>query len=327
MEQKLSRLYDLYLSRSDLRPSSIRFKRRALKYFIDYFGDLPVSQVDSATAEDYRTMLAKGRSKSAANGYLANFKPFWEWLRRHGYIIDNPFFGLRLYRITKGRKETFTANELSRLLKVSSQLWRVRIVQGLLGMRRGEMLNVCKADIKINACHPHVLICPKVKTKKTWPWEVKDHAVRFVALPEKMYFNDIVVRVHDDIRERMNSIDWPYLNLEERYYRKLLDWQENGKPPESKKSFEEDCQDPTGNFQRMFRTLQKRAGIQQLRRYHELRAAFATAVIDKSGLDRAADAMGHSNVQTTRMYNRKSEMSLVQEMGQIVEKCYQTIVP
>jgi site-specific recombinase XerD len=77
----------------------------------------------------------------------------------------------------------------------------------------------------------------------------------------------------------------------------------------------------------MFRSLQKRAGINPTKRYHELRAAFATKMIEGYGLNRAADALGHSNVQTTRKYNRKSEMSLVADMGNIAEKCYQSNVP
>jgi len=321
MNQTVSELFELYLSRSDLRPNSIRFKRRALRYFIEGFGDIPVGRVNSAIAEDYRTLLAVGRSKRAANGYLANFKPFWEWLLRHNRIESNPFYGLRLFRITKTKRQTFGANELSRMLKVSSQVWRVRICFGLLGMRRGEMLNVCKRDINLSARHPHILLSPKKATRDTWPWDLKDYAIRYVALPERMYFDDIVIRLHDDIGELMRQ-PWPYICIKEKYHKKLIGWQKENKP-----EFDKYTDDPTGNFQRMFRALQKRAGIRQLKRYHELRAAFATKMIKNCGLDLAADALGHSNVNTTRMYNRKSEMSLVQDMGELVERCYQTIVP
>lgn len=325
MKQSVGELFDLYLSRSDLRPSSKRFKRRALGYFVKWFGDISVGRITPAIAEDYRTMLAAGRSKSSANGYLANFKPFFEWLFRHGRIPNNPFYGLRLYRITQEKRITFTANELSRMLKVADQIWRVRICFGLLGMRRGEMLNVIRSDIKMSCEHPHILLCPKKRSSDTWPWELKDHAVRYVALPERMYFDDIIVRLHVDVKELMRQ-PWPYICLEDRYFLKLHQWQKDGKP-KGATPFEEDCLDPTGNFQRMFRALQKRAGVSPTKRYHELRAAFATKMIDGYGLDRAAEALGHSNVQTTRMYNRKSEMSLVVDMGNIVEKCYQTIVP
>jgi integrase len=210
-------------------------------------------------------------------------------------------------------------------MKVADQIWRVRIAFGLLGMRRGEMLNVCRSDINLSSCHPHILLCPKKRSKDTWPWELKDHAARYVALPEKMFFNDIVVRLHDDIKSLMDNY-WPYICLEQRYFLKLIKWQRDGKP-EGSNPFEKDVLDPTGNFQRMFRSLQKRAGINPTKRYHELRAAFATKMIEGYGLNRAADALGHSNVQTTRKYNRKSEMSLVADMGNIAEKCYQSNVP
>lgn len=317
----VSKLFELYLSRSDLRPSSVRFKKTALKYFLEWFGDLPVGEVTPAIAEDYRRMLAVGRSKVSANGYFSNFRPFFKWLFGHGRIPNNPFYGLRLYRITKQKRQTFTSIELSRMLKVADQIWRVRICKGLLGMRRGEMLNVQVCDINLSSPHPHILLCPKKTSRDSWPWQIKDHAIRYVAVPEKMYFDDIVVRLHDDIKGRIEKINWPYLNIEERYYRKLIEWQKEGTLTD------EHCADPTGNFQRMFRALQKRAGISPTKRFHELRAAFATAMIDGYGLDRAANALGHSNVQTTRQYDRKSEMSLVADMERIAEKCYQTIVP
>ena len=190
---------------------------------------------------------------------------------------------------------------------------------GLLGMRRGEVLNVTDCDIKLSN-PPHILLQPKKATKDTWPFDLKDHATRYVALPEKMYFDDVVVSLHKDVQELMRQ-PWPYITVEERYYKKLIQWQRDNRP-----GFEEDCLDPTGNFQRMFRALQKQAGVTPTKRFHELRAAFATKMIDGYGLDQAAKALGHSNVQTTRMYNRKSEMSLVQDMGKIAEKCYQTIV-
>jgi len=317
----VSKLYELYLSRTELRPSSVRFKSRALKYFLEWFGDMPVGGCNLAIAEDYKTLLAKGRSKRSANGYLANFKPFWNWLFRHGRISSNPFYGIRLYRITELRRETFKSGELSRMLKIASRLWRLRICQGLLGMRRGEMLNAQVCDINLSSPHPHILLCPKKETENTWSWELKDHAVRYVALPERMYFDDIVIRLHKDIEGRMEEIYWPYLNIEKKYYEILMHWHQD------KILTDEHTADPTGNFQRMFRAIQKRAGIYPTRRFHELRAAFITKMIEYSDLSRAADAAGHSSVQTTKCYHRFSEMSLVEDMGKIAEKCYQTIVP
>ena len=120
----LAGMFELYLERSDLRPASVRFKRRAFRYFVEWFGDMPPADVTIAIAEDYRTRLAKGRSKRAANGYLANLKPFFKWLARHGQITQNPFSLIAPYRIAESKRATFKAAELSRLLQAASRLWR-----------------------------------------------------------------------------------------------------------------------------------------------------------------------------------------------------------
>ncbi|MHC4346340.1 MAG: hypothetical protein ACYSUP_16825, partial [Planctomycetota bacterium] len=136
----LASCFELYLERSDLRPNSIRFKRLALKHFLKWFGDMPVGEVTLEMAEDYKVMLAKnGRKKRTANGLLANWIPFWKWLRRHNAITSNPFQSIRPYRTTAYRHTPFSVRELSWMARVACRLWRVRICLGLLGMRRGEV--------------------------------------------------------------------------------------------------------------------------------------------------------------------------------------------
>lgn len=308
MEQSIASMYELYLARSDLRPASLRFKRQALAHFLKWFGDVPVGSVTPAIAEDYRTLLAKGRSRRTANGYLANFKPFWNWLRRHGRIAASPFDAVGAFKITEQQRSTFTAAELGRLLRVSDTLWRVRILLGLLGCRRGEMLNIVDSEVHLADDVPHVLLAPKTPGVDRWGWELKDHAIRYVALPPVMEFDGVAVDLHAAVRELLATATHPYLLLEQRYYRRHV-----GKAWVA---------DPTGNFQRMFRSVQRRAGIAEPRRYHELRAAFATAMISAVGLSRAADALGHSTTQLTRKYDRKSGMSLLADVGLVARKCY-----
>lgn len=319
MEQTLSRWFELYISRSDLRPASVRFKRRAHEYFRTWFGDPIPSEVTLATAEDYRVMLAKGRSKSSANGYLRVYKPFWVWLFRHGQIQQNPFEGLRLYRTTESRQKTFTANELGRMVKLASRLWRVRICLGLLGLRRGECMNLVVRDLNWSARESYILLSPKSKTSNTWPWQPKNHQIRMVALPEIMCFDGVVVELHKDIMRLIEDLkDSPYICLEEKYHTKLIHWQREGKLEDTHTG------DPTGNFQRAFRLLQRNANVSPLKRYHELRAAFATKMISLNGLERAADALGHSSVEITRRYDRRTMKSLVRDIGKMTEYCYQS---
>jgi integrase len=320
MEQSVASMFDLYLARSDLRPASVRFKQQAMKYFIGWFGDMPVGKVTTAIAEDYRSLLVtkpmpngnggRGLSKRAANGYLANLKPFFSWLRRHGRIDSNPFDGVKAYKLADSRKETFTPSELGRLLRVADDLWRIRICLGLLGCRRGEMLAIVAGDVRLDDPGPHVLLSEKKAGNRTYAWAVKNHAIRYIALPAVMQFDSGPVELHRLLRERIATLpaDQPYVCLDDKYARKCA-----GK---------DDVFDPTGNFQRMFRALQRRAGIQSTRRYHELRAAFATAMIDAYGIGRAAKSLGHASIQTTAGYDRKTQMSLVADMSLITAKCY-----
>jgi integrase len=323
MDESVARLHGLYLARADLRPTSVRFKQQALSYFVQWFGDIPVEQVTQTMAEDYKMLLAKGRSKVSANGYLSNFKPFWGWLFRHRMIEQNPFDGMQLFRLTPVRRETFNSQELGRIVKVASRLWRVRVCLGLLGCRRAEMLNVLVRDINLSSPHPHILLSPKTASKNTWPWGLKDHTVRYIALPERMRFEGATVELHKDIVRLMEHLkdDQPYLCIEKRYFTKLIRWQKEGT------QLELHVLDPTGNFQRMFRGLQKQANVNPTRRYHELRAAFISKMIREYDLSRAAEAAGHSNVQTTRHYDRYSVMSLVADMGRVAENCYKSTVP
>jgi len=325
MQQSVTSLFELYLARSDLRPASVRFKRQALRYFVEWFGDDPVGAITPAIAEDYRALLVaakaapgkqggRGLSKSAANGYLANFKPFWLWCQKHGRVQVNPFQEVPLFKLTKQPRETFTAQELGRIIRVADDLWKMRVCLGLLGDRRGEMLATVVSDVHLDDPKPHILLSEKKATATTYAWGIKDHAIRYVALPAVMEFDGVAVELHRLIRERIASLppNQPYVFLEDEYARKCA-----GK---------EDIADPTGNFQRTFRAVQKRAQVGKPKRFHELRAAFATAVIQHSGISVAADALGHSSIQTTRGYNRATPMSLVADLSLMAQKCYKSNV-
>jgi hypothetical protein len=192
-----------------------------MNYFLEWFGDMPVGRVTPAIAEDYRSLLAKGRSRRSANTYLGNFKPFFTWLFRHGRINGNPFDGIGLYRVTILPKETFSPDELSRLMQVSNRLERTQNCLGLLGMRRGEMLNLRRENIKLTAPKAHILLCPNKPDDKGWEWKIKDHAVRYVALPESMAFPDCVVNLHADLKVLIRQ-SWPYVCLDAESYKAIV---------------------------------------------------------------------------------------------------------
>ncbi len=326
VEQPVSTLFKLYLERSDLRPASIEFKQRACALFIEWFGDLPVGGVLPATAQSYRAMLSKtgrspqGRSQTSVRGYLDNFRPFWKWLRDNRYIDADPFQGIEV-KVDEGQpKEPFTATEIGLMMLIAKPLERLQICLGLLGCRRGEMFNTQLRDIHLDDKRPYIELVGKRASDKTWPWGTKSHHRGMIALPETMQFETITVNLHDLIRKQMLRLSMEpqgYLCVPTKYAVQLLELQAH------RQLTWERIKDPTGNFSRHFRMLQKRAGIRQPKRFHELRAFFITVMFDANvSPARIAKSVRHANIKTTMGYDRKSERSLVEDVAQIAARAY-----
>jgi integrase len=319
MEQSVNEFHELYLSRSKLRPASVDIKRRACKYFVEWFGDIAVGKVTSILAEDYRTMLDRNLGGAVSvNGYLNNFRPFWSWLFRHGYISANPFASIEPLPIEEPpQRETFSPDELSRLLRVSDGLWTIRICLGLLGARRGEMLAVQVHDIHIDEDPPHILLAYKAASGRTLPWAAKGRRRRLIGLPDRMGFPGLIIPLRELILQRMEGrAPDDYLCLDSRRHERLLTKQQSGSLTHC------DLRDLAGNFPRSFVSLQRAAGLRKPKRFHELRAAFTTAMIDELGLSRAADLVSHTSVEQTRKYDRKSKLELVAQAVRIAATTY-----
>lgn len=321
MEQSIQKLHELYLKRSDLQPASIRFKNKSLGYFLGWFGDRAVQDVTPAIAEDYRVLLSKGRKKVSANGYLANFKPFWQWLLRHNYIKYDPFESLKPFKVTETEKETFSSQELGRMIMLCDRLWRVRICLGLMGCRRGEVMNLTVREIHMEPGRDsYIHLCQKEESENTWHWQLKNHKVRMVALPERMCFDGVIVNLHTDIIRLIEELEngQPYLCLEKKYYDRMIKRQRENTIEDWRSV------DQTGNYQRSFNNIQRRAAVKPTRRFHELRAAFITKMITLHGIDIAADSAGHKTVETTRKYDRRKMQSLIADIGTKAEFFYKT---
>jgi integrase len=319
MQQDITSLYELYLSRSDLRPLSVEFKRRALELFVAEFGNIPIGNVTSAIAEDFRTVLAKGRSRVTVNGYLSNFKPFFRWCQRRGRISEDPFLNVKSYKVSERNLHKFESHELARLVKVSETPLRLaRVGLGLVGCRRGEMFNIRKEDIHLDDPNPHVLLTAKEDRGDGWEWIAKTHRLRYIALPEGMECGGEMLRFHDAIRECL-KVAQPYPFIEPKYYRRMM------RLKAANELSPHDIADPTGNFQRSFISLQRAAGIKPPKRYHDLRRTFGTAAVALHGLAKATIALGNATAEVTRRhYDVQSPIAVVAEISRMVQKCFNT---
>jgi integrase len=320
IEQPVSAMFTLYLERSNLRPASVDFKERACKFFIRWFGDPPVGRVLPATAQSYRAMLGKGRKQTTVQGYLSVFKPFWRWMRANDYIHSDPFAFVSIRVDEQQRREGFSHTDLSLMMMVANPMQRLQICLGLLGCRKGEMFNMQVRDVRLDHPKPHIILTAKDASKKTWPWGTKNHKTGLIAIPPVMRFESMDFDLAEAIRERMAELRQEpegYLCIPQRYVDRLLGLQAQGLLRWAQ------IKDPMGNFSRSFRELQKRAGMKEPNRFHELRAAFITAMIDANvPLARIAKAARHARIQQTMKYDRKTDLSIVSDVSQVMENAF-----
>lgn len=316
MAQSVASAFFTYLKRSDLSDSTVEIKQRALKFFTQWFGDLTVDQLSPAIAEEYRTLLGKGRAAGGANTYLRVWKPFSKWLWTHGMIPSDPFHGVRELREAKVKKVTFDADELARMVRVSDVRWRVLVGLGLCGLRRGEALNLVVRDI-IFSDH-YILLASKPESDQTWRWTIKNHTQRFVPLPETIDLPGVSINLHGDLITLIDQLDQtqPYVCLKAATYKHNLDLIRTGRWNHYR------AEDPWGNFPRAFRKLQARANVTPAKRYHELRADFITQMIASQGLTAASRLAGHATVQQTAEYDRQNDLRIVANSTKSLVKCY-----
>lgn len=315
MKQSVSSLFQLYLSRSDLRESSIAVKSRAVGYFVKAFGDMDVDMIRYAHAEDYRNCLAKGRAKESANIYLKNIKPLFNWMVRCGYITQSPFEGLKEYRVGQKKRKLYTAEEIERIMKVAVLREKVIVLLALSSLRRAEVLNLVVSDIDFDK--GYILVSPKRATKETWPWEIKDHNQAIVPLPEIIRLPETELNFHTLLIDLIDSLEQPYVCLTTRQYEKMMEHQAAGTQNW------EMCNSPWRSFSRDFRRLLKRASVAP-RRFQDLRGTFATKMLTNGcSLVETQKLLRHSSPNTTaRYYYDVEEQELVAKSAAICAECY-----
>jgi integrase len=321
MEQSVANRLEQYKERCDLRESSIEILDRAGRWFVAMAGDKAVDRISYSDIDDFKRWLIRPRqrtehtpniytpSRATANTYLSILKPFFAWLRKRGYIRQDPFDGIRLYVVPEKKFDVYRVEEIGRVLMVAGPLWRLIVCLALSGMREAEILNLCIREIDFEK--NLILVTPKKDTRYTWRWDIKDSNQRYIGLDES------VVRLLVERCENPQHKDMPYVCLKESYWRRNLELRDAGELKHRLRN----C--PWGNFDRDFKALLRRARVRP-KRFHDLRSTFASERYnDDYGLKELQYLMGHSSIQTTARYVRNiEEQKLVARSGRTFKKYY-----
>ncbi|MGA2324271.1 MAG: tyrosine-type recombinase/integrase [Sedimentisphaerales bacterium] len=310
-------LFSQYLICNQLAETSKDIKQRVCNYFIGLFGkDITAGRVDYAMAEDFRNWLAN-RSRRAVNTYIRNFRPFWEWLVKRRIIEANPFELIKDVQIENYVGAIFGPSEIERMFRMANMHWQIYILLGMVGLRRGEVLNLMKNDIDYAGQCIHIR--GKKGGKDAWPWQIKNHQQRDVPLPETIQLPDIIVPVHRILKELAQDLpmNQPYISVRPKDYVTLIKLHLDGKLTYGRRN----C--PYDNFARDFRQLQRRSGVKPIRPFRDMRATFATAMSNTMQLTDTQKLMGHKSPQTTAIYYIRRDGRLrIKAANQIVANGY-----
>ena len=143
--------------------------------------------VDEFDANEYRLHLLKtGKKKVSVNSYVGMTRPIFRWAVRQDWIADDPFDGVRKFRIPQERIHVYKPCQVEAILAVSTDLWRARVLAAVTaGLRRSEVLNLTLDDIDFENCE--ITVQPKHDTQEKWEWYPKSKKYRVVPLVPKLY--------------------------------------------------------------------------------------------------------------------------------------------
>jgi integrase len=307
--QPVVELFKEYLSVGGYAESTIDSKKRALKFWP--YGSLDVKVITLAHAEDYQKKLRQGGKRVAktVNLYVTHIRDFFNWCKRHKYVEDNPFEGLKDLPAVDRKMPSFSDDELIRMINVAKPRWKAIICFGAMGLRETEMLNLKWEDLKFDK--QQILITPKKNTKDTWAWSIKNYKQAYASFPFQIVLPDVVVPFHDVVRS-LRTAECPYVCQRPKYYKKLIEKHRQGKLYYRKKLT------PWGNFDRDFKRLLKKAGVSP-KSFQDMRRTFAEKLKSKGyDLQTVQMMMRHSSIETTaRFYLNVEEQEVVASVNRM----------
>jgi integrase len=209
---------------------------------------------------------------------------------KRGQLHQNPFNGVPLLKVPKNAVRVFSKDEFDRILEAAySPIWKARILLAkTAGLRKGEILNLTLKDVDF--AKGKVIVQPKDDTKYTWRWVVKDKDRR--ELPLVNQAAQLLIDIQSELPEGQ-----PYLLLPPQRYQYLMRLKAEGKLKW------EMCKCPDCNFRRNWNMIFKKAGIEDVGTFHDLRSTCITEWLEKGLLPHEVKKLaGHADINTTMNY-------------------------
>ena len=299
--------FDRYLNQQDRSPLTIRGYLADLKAFGVWFQhtnseELAPAGVTPSDIKEYRQhLLIVERAKAATiNRHLAALSAYLNWAVQSGQIEKNPAAGIRsVQQVNNGpryldRKQQFA---LQRTVEKELQVARLRFPKRWVARQRdcSMVLFLLNTGLRLNEAVSLKLEDVQLTDRKGLVW----------------------VRQGKGGKQRIVP-----LNLDAR--RALQDWL-NARPEDGTDfiwiAVESDQEQALSSrsVQRALTRIGQQAGLSTLTP-HMLRHSFAKNLIDSGvGLEKVASLLGHSSLNTTRIYVTPNQIDLERAVDQIAQ--------
>jgi integrase len=292
-------------TRGQVRDSTLRQTEFAMEHFIRVVGNIKHDHVCHTHGERFlQACLDGGNRPATAAKKLRHLKRLFQLAVDRGQLDENPFRRVKQPRRAQRKIRWFRLDESYRLVKAAREYqeqklatkpnsvdlinWELLVKTALCtGMRRGELLNTTWHDVDFEG--QSIEVAPKLDSKITWEWHVKDTDRRTVPLTDEL------ISLFAEYQAEQPE-GFPYVFIPVDRYRYIQQLRREGKW-----SVQHGCY-PVNNFERQFKAILKRAGISD-GSFHDLRRTCLTNWLS-NGL-REYDVMklaGHASFETTRRF-------------------------
>jgi len=151
------KFYQYLAAEKGASPHTIRAYEGDLDDFMAFVAKNPGNQVDHKTIRAYIVSIYKGLEKSSLSRKLASIRSYFKYLKRKGYIEDNPALLVKNPRVEKHLPKFYTVDEMFLFLDaLPSNSWlslRNRAIFELIystGMRASEALGLDRGGVHLD---------------------------------------------------------------------------------------------------------------------------------------------------------------------------------
>jgi site-specific recombinase XerD len=171
----LLREWTMILAATDTAPRTVELYTYGVWRLLA-FHHFQIHLIDMDETHVVSFLAAQGTRSTSKQVYYRGIRSFYAWAVRRGYMLSNPTDWTKPKRVPRGEAEALSLDELTRLLLAASyrspQRGWAMLACFALGTRRGEFVNIRRADVDHSGGFVHLTVTKGRKPRRVpmGPW-------------------------------------------------------------------------------------------------------------------------------------------------------------